>query len=682
MQRILEELGLNRLQRPTGHAELEKLDAQRSALTSRRSHWRLGCLTCGGGSCGRASLSMHIWLAALAYVVRLAVGSVVRTVAPSLSSVSAVIGAPLVQVAVAGALVALTAVTHVASALQRHGAIESQCYAMGQTVATAAITAAAWMPASPLPLPRREAGGGGAAAAVATPDDDDRRGYARRIVRFLNAAHVAAFISLSDSLSAENLLTEMDDRFSLLTRAESDAVARLADRAPVGASGGFDLCTLWAMQQVDRARQSGALTSAQAQRLHSHAETLHALRGSLAALVTRPLPLGMRHFVLWTQALFLPLFGAAVARECEGDPLSWPFGFLGVVLVALAFALLRVLAENMSHPIGISDADLPVLRMCTTIALATQEMLEGFDEADSSSERETDQAGGATLEMAAPQFGIAGGAEARAAMRPLSPGEFEPFVFDSGDESRKAAMRSRSASPIGKGRQFKNRGRTISGEDLFTPEGTCAHARAAKAAVLGSVRIDPGQSRRLSRTLSRRLSMLKQVRRRSSFGATASVFPERAFLSVVAAPAAASRVATSPTESPPESPPESSPGSPPPSTAAAMEGPANAEPSFTEVEALLTSFYRCVSLLSLSTLSFLFLHSAIPLTHTHTHTHTHTQHTTHTHAFLHRNTQTSRTEQSVASEYNHNACSRINASVSFACYCGRKVCMRFISYDG
>jgi len=337
---------------------------------------------------------------------------------------------------------------------------------------------------------------------------------------------------------------------------------------------------------VDRARQSGALTSAQAQRLHSHAETLHALRGSLAALVTRPLPLGMRHFVLWTQALFLPLFGAAVARECEGDPLSWPFGFLGVVLVALAFALLRVLAENMSHPIGISDADLPVLRMCTTIALATQEMLEGFDEADSSSERETDQAGGATLEMAAPQFGIAGGAEARAAMRPHSPGEFEPFVFDSGDESRKAAMRSRSASPIGKGRQFKNRGRTISG-DLFTPEGTCAHARAAKAAVLGSVRIDPGQSRRLSRTLSRR-----QVRRRSSFGATASVFPERAFLSVVAAPAAASRVATSPTESPPESPPESSPGSPPPSTAAAMEGPANAEPSFTEVEALLTSFYR------------------------------------------------------------------------------------------
>ena len=191
-----------------------------------------------------------------------------------------------------------------------------------------------------------------------------------RLLRYMNAAHAAAYVGLSETYSTDEFFATLNKKFCLLTSQEFE---RLKDID----SGGYGGSTCreaiaWCMLDVNDALCAGCISEYTAQDLR---QKLMDFRGSIATMYDlddQPILFFYIHFIHFLSAVYLPLLSLSVASAVgsnneEQDAsagVQWACDILGLVVVLLQsiFVIgIRVLAQKMRDPYGDELEDLSVL---------------------------------------------------------------------------------------------------------------------------------------------------------------------------------------------------------------------------------------------------------------------------------------------------------------------------------
>eukprot|EP00584_Thalassiosira_punctigera_P007426 CAMPEP_0172541766 /NCGR_PEP_ID=MMETSP1067-20121228/12536_1 /TAXON_ID=265564 ORGANISM="Thalassiosira punctigera, Strain Tpunct2005C2" /NCGR_SAMPLE_ID=MMETSP1067 /ASSEMBLY_ACC=CAM_ASM_000444 /LENGTH=384 /DNA_ID=CAMNT_0013327879 /DNA_START=121 /DNA_END=1272 /DNA_ORIENTATION=+ len=189
---------------------------------------------------------------------------------------------------------------------------------------------------------------------------------AARIVRYMNAAHVAGYAGLSSTYSKANFFDELDSRLGLLTPNERDRVESLDMD-----SGGdcFREIVMWAMRLVTRAQDTGHVDARTAGTLRDKLLKFRDSMDSLYDYADQPVPFYYIHFLSVLSTLYLPLFAVSLGYSAGmgdgmGGGLHWTADVISglIVLVQSIFVIgLRLLGQQMIDPYGDDEEDLSVL---------------------------------------------------------------------------------------------------------------------------------------------------------------------------------------------------------------------------------------------------------------------------------------------------------------------------------
>ena len=191
---------------------------------------------------------------------------------------------------------------------------------------------------------------------------------AARIIRYMNAAHVAGYAGLSKTYSKSTFFDELNKRLGLLAPKERTRVAALDMDSGAAC---FQEMTTWAMKDIATAQKNDHIDGRLA---GSMRDKLLAFRGSMETLYDygdQPVPFYYIHFLSILSALYLPLFAVsnAYAAGMEEDEIHWSSDIITglIVLVQAIFVIgLRLLGQQMMDPYGDDEEDLSVLHYVRT----------------------------------------------------------------------------------------------------------------------------------------------------------------------------------------------------------------------------------------------------------------------------------------------------------------------------
>ncbi len=216
---------------------------------------------------------------------------------------------------------------------------------------------------------------------------------ARRINRYMNAAHVAMYTGLSSTYEKENFFDPLEARFALLTDEELFRIVEEIDVDNSGPKAAFEIIT-WIMCDIRDAQINSFIDTNEAMQLR---EQLLCFRSTIAKIfvtTTLPIPFFYVHFLSLLTAVFLPLFAVVVAYETgevnikestsdSGEILSqehttWVaevVSGLVVFLQALFVIGLRILGQQLSDPFGGDLIDLQIARYVNMILNGSNQIL-------------------------------------------------------------------------------------------------------------------------------------------------------------------------------------------------------------------------------------------------------------------------------------------------------------------
>lgn len=185
---------------------------------------------------------------------------------------------------------------------------------------------------------------------------------AMRLVRYMNAAHVAGYTGLSKIYPSGSFFRRMNEGMGLLTEKE---MARMKEiDLDKGGSANRELIA-WCIEDIQSARYEGILDKEIAQDLRWHVLQLRAKIGQLYNADDLPIPFFYVHFISFLTALYLPLFAVSAAYNAgTGDVTYWTADIVAglVVLLQSIFVIgLRTLGQKMSDPYGDDLIDLSVI---------------------------------------------------------------------------------------------------------------------------------------------------------------------------------------------------------------------------------------------------------------------------------------------------------------------------------
>jgi len=201
---------------------------------------------------------------------------------------------------------------------------------------------------------------------------------ARRMVRYLNAAHAAGYVGLGQAYSKKHFFQNINAKYALLTVSEANLLNDSVDM-----DAGPEAChqlVEWCMKDVDSAYEAKLL---EVKDFVNIREKLLAMRSSIDTLydyADQPIHFFYIHFLILLSTLYLPLFAASNAYKAgAGDTMHWSADVLSGLIVALQciFVIgLRMLGRKMVDPYGDDYEDLSVLRYVQTAWKRSQLILD------------------------------------------------------------------------------------------------------------------------------------------------------------------------------------------------------------------------------------------------------------------------------------------------------------------
>ncbi|CAB9512125.1 expressed unknown protein [Seminavis robusta] len=185
---------------------------------------------------------------------------------------------------------------------------------------------------------------------------------AHRLVRYMNAAHAAGYVGLSEIYPSKSYFKHINQHLGLLTEEEQ---ARLNDiNLDMGGSCNREII-VWCIREIQTARAKGLLDPELANQFREQILKLRASLGKPYDAKDLPIPFFYVHFICLLTTLYLPLFAVTSAMEAgTGEETHWSAGIIKglVVLLQAIFVIgLRVLGQKMSDPYGDDLIDLSVM---------------------------------------------------------------------------------------------------------------------------------------------------------------------------------------------------------------------------------------------------------------------------------------------------------------------------------
>lgn len=182
---------------------------------------------------------------------------------------------------------------------------------------------------------------------------------ATRLIRYMNAAHAAGYVGLSETYPSTSYFNHIDHELGLLTPQERQRL----DAIDLDAGGSCNReLIVWCMNEIATARKKGLLDPELANLFREQILQLRAKMGQLYNAKDLPIPFFYVHFCCLLTTLYLPLFAITSAIEAgTGDDIHWSAGVIKglVVLLQAIFVIgLRVLGQRMSDPYGDDYIDL------------------------------------------------------------------------------------------------------------------------------------------------------------------------------------------------------------------------------------------------------------------------------------------------------------------------------------
>lgn len=147
------------------------------------------------------------------------------------------------------------------------------------------------------------------------------RERALRLIRYLNAAHIAGYIGVAETYTFENLFINQNSAKGLLSASELERVIEL--NMDNGGSCHRELCT-WALSEVQSAEMKGMLNARLAQFYRDVICKLRSNFGAIYAYDDQPVGFFYLHFVCLLTFLYLPLFTIQTSLNAgTGEEVYW-----------------------------------------------------------------------------------------------------------------------------------------------------------------------------------------------------------------------------------------------------------------------------------------------------------------------------------------------------------------------
>jgi len=203
---------------------------------------------------------------------------------------------------------------------------------------------------------------------------------ARRINRFMNAAHVAMYTGLSTTYEKDNFFDPLEARFALLTDEELHRVVGEIDVDNSGPKAAFEIIT-WIMCDIRDAQINSFIDTNEAMQLRTLLLNFRSTVAKVFVTTTLPIPFFYVHFISMLTAVYLPLFAVVVAFETgEVDNTSSMLvaevvSGLVVFLQSLFVIGLRILGQQLSDPYGGDLIDLQIARYVNMILNGSNQIL-------------------------------------------------------------------------------------------------------------------------------------------------------------------------------------------------------------------------------------------------------------------------------------------------------------------
>jgi len=201
---------------------------------------------------------------------------------------------------------------------------------------------------------------------------------ARRIVRYLNASHVAAYTGLSASYNKKNFFDPLVQKHALLSNSEYEHITGEMNVEKDGAKPTFELIT-WVMMDIRAAQKEGHMDSNEALQMRTLVLQLRSRIAKIFILRTAPIPYLFIHCLNLLTAGYLPVFAIVIAVETGGeDNIKWVQELVNamVMLLQTMFIIgLRIVGQQLSDPYGNDIIDLQIMRYVKIILLGSNAIL-------------------------------------------------------------------------------------------------------------------------------------------------------------------------------------------------------------------------------------------------------------------------------------------------------------------
>eukprot|EP00549_Striatella_unipunctata_P015902 CAMPEP_0118681696 /NCGR_PEP_ID=MMETSP0800-20121206/5081_1 /TAXON_ID=210618 ORGANISM="Striatella unipunctata, Strain CCMP2910" /NCGR_SAMPLE_ID=MMETSP0800 /ASSEMBLY_ACC=CAM_ASM_000638 /LENGTH=375 /DNA_ID=CAMNT_0006578019 /DNA_START=44 /DNA_END=1171 /DNA_ORIENTATION=+ len=199
---------------------------------------------------------------------------------------------------------------------------------------------------------------------------------AKRLVRYMNAAHVAAYVGISEVYSQDNFYNEVDKSHPMLTREEMGRINTIG----MDTDGScYRELVSWAMVEIQSSLKEGYLDPRNASHLRGLLCDFREAMATIYELVDQPILFFYVHFISLLSFLYLPLFAVSAAYNAgTGEDSYWTSEVVAGLIVMLQniFVIgLRVLGLKMADPYGDDIEDLSVMHYVTFTYIMSNRIL-------------------------------------------------------------------------------------------------------------------------------------------------------------------------------------------------------------------------------------------------------------------------------------------------------------------
>jgi predicted membrane chloride channel (bestrophin family) len=189
---------------------------------------------------------------------------------------------------------------------------------------------------------------------------------ASRLIRYLNAAHVAGYVGLSRTYSKRDFFDKLNEKYQFLNKQEMTRIEKLdMDHG----SDAFHELVSWCMIDIESAYRQNHIDAREKSALKEKTTQFRAAMDCLYDYNDQPIHFFYIHFLCLLSAVYLPLFAVDNAFNAGTvNNVHWTWDVLSgmIVLVQAIFVIgLRLLGQKMSDPFGDDLEDLSVMHYVT-----------------------------------------------------------------------------------------------------------------------------------------------------------------------------------------------------------------------------------------------------------------------------------------------------------------------------